>query len=345
MRLIEVLGRPCALALALAALSCIPALAQQRDAQQEQAQTPPHNNAETWREVRGGPSKEQEYTTSIKGRETKVLVQTYGQTWRELKNGWVTPIAGWLIAAVVVVIGAFYRWRGSIKVHGAPTGRLIQRFTPFERYVHWVVAISFSILGVTGLIIMLGKYVLLPVIGYTLFGWLTQLSKHLHNFAGPVFVVSLLMFIVMFIKDNLPRFYDVGWLLKAGGMISGQHVPSGKFNAGEKLWFWVGVVVLSLIVSASGLVLDFPNFDQVRAVMIEANLVHAVSAGLVMAISLGHIYLGSIGLEGAYDAMRYGYVDEAWAKEHHEYWYNDIKSGKIKAGAASGVPVAPQVQH
>jgi len=105
------------------------------------------------------------------------------------------------------------------------------------------------------------------------------------------------------------------------------------------------VVVLSLIVSASGLVLLFPNFDQVRAVMIEANVVHAVSAGVVLAISLGHIYLGTIGLEGAYEAMRNGYVDEAWAKEHHEYWYNDVKSGKIKAGTADGTPVAPQVQH
>jgi formate dehydrogenase subunit gamma len=341
MKPIVVLGRFFAFALALALLMVGPSAAQQRDARQEQAQTPAHNLAETWRDVRSG---KEEYT-SIKGRETGVLVQTYGQTWRELKNGWITPIAGWLVALVVVVIGSFYRWRGSIKLHGAPTGRLIRRFTPFERYVHWVVAISFSILGVTGLIIMLGKYLLLPVIGYTLFAWLTQLSKHLHNFAGPVFVVSLLMFIVMFVKDNLPRLYDIGWLLKAGGMISGQHVPSGKFNAGEKLWFWGGVVFLSLIVSASGLVLDFPNFDQVRAVMIEANLVHATAAGLVMAISLGHIYLGSIGMEGAYDAMRYGYVDEAWAKEHHEYWYNDIKSGKIKASTASGVPVAPQVQH
>ena len=341
MKPIVVLGRFFAVALALALLTVGPAAAQQQGSGQERAQTPPHNLAETWRDVRSG---KEEYT-SIKGRETGVLVQTYGETWRQLKNGWVTPIVGWAVALVVVLIGSFYRWRGSIKVHGAPTGRLIQRFTPFERYVHWVLAISFSILGITGLIIMLGKYVLLPVIGYTLFGWLTQLSKHLHNFAGPVFVVSLLMFIVMFIKDNLPRFYDIGWLLKAGGMISGEHVPSGKFNAGEKMWFWGGVVVLSLIVSASGLILDFPNFDQVRAVMIQANVVHAVAAGAVMAISLGHIYLGSIGLEGAYDAMRYGYVDEAWAKEHHEYWYNDIKSGKIKAGTASGVPVAPQVQH
>src|SRR5215467_1447855 len=340
MRLMSGMGRLFACAFALMLLSA-PSLAQQRGSGQERAQTPPHNLAETWRDVRSG---KEEYT-SVKGRETGVLVQTYGETWRQLKNGWVTPIVGWAIALVVVVIGAFYRWRGSIKVHGAPTGRLIQRFTPFERYVHWVVAISFSILGITGLIIMLGKYVLLPVIGYTLFSWLTQLSKHLHNFAGPVFVVSLLMFIVMFVKDNLPALHDIRWLFKAGGMISGEHVPSGRFNAGEKLWFWGGVVFLSLIVSASGLILDFPNFDQVRAVMIQANLVHAVAAGAVMAISLGHIYLGSIGLEGAYDAMRYGYVDEAWAKEHHEYWYNDIKSGKIKAGTASGVPVAPQVQH
>src|SRR5262249_45410415 len=238
--------------------------AAQQDTQQQRAQSQPYNNAPTWRDVRSG---KEEYT-SIKGRETGVLVQTYGETWRQIKNGWVTPIAGWLIAGVVLLIGAFYRWRGSLKVHGAATGRLIQRFTPFERYVHWVVAISFSILGLTGLTIMLGKYVRLPLIGYTLFAWLTQLSKHLHNFTGPVFVVSLLIFIVMFVKDNLPRLYDIGWLVKAGGMLSGQHVPSGRFNAGEKLWFWGGVVFLSLIASASGLVLDFPNFDHVPAVMI-----------------------------------------------------------------------------
>jgi formate dehydrogenase subunit gamma len=341
MKPIAVWGRSFAVAMALALPLSGTSVAQQQETQQQRAQSQPYNNAPTWRDVRSG---REEYT-SIKGRETGILVQTYGETWRQLKNGWITPIVGWLIAAVAVVIGAFYRWRGAIKVHGAPTGRLIQRFTPLERYVHWVVGISFAILGVTGLIMMLGKYVLLPVIGYTLFGWLAQLSKHLHNFAGPVFVVGLLIFIVMFVKDNLPRLYDFGWFLKAGGMVSGEHVPSGKFNAGEKVWFWVGVVALSLIVSASGLVLNFPNFDQVRAIMIEMNVVHAVAAGAVMAASLGHIYLGTLGVEGAYDAMRYGYVDEAWAKEHHEYWYNDVKSGKIKAGTASGLPVAPQVQH
>ncbi len=342
MRPFAVWGRFFAVALALVLPLGGTAVAQQQgDTQQQRAQSQPYNNAPVWREVRSG---REEYT-SIKGRETGVLVQTYGETWRQLKNGWITPIAGWLIAAVVVVIGAFYRWRGSIEVHGEPTGRLIERFTPFERYTHWVVAISFVILGISGLVMMLGKYVLLPVIGYTLFAWLAQLSKHLHNFVGPVFIVSLLMLIVIFLKDNLPRLYDIKWFANLGGMISGEHVPSGRFNAGEKVWFWIGVVVLSLIVSASGLVLLFPNFDQVRAVMIEANVVHAVAAGAAMAISLGHIYLGTIGLEGAYESMRNGYVDETWAREHHEYWYNDVKSGKVKAGTAMGQPDAPQAQH
>src|SRR4029077_15864113 len=135
-----VLGRFFAVALALTMPFCGTSLAQQQDTQQQRAQSQPYNNAPTWRDVRSG---KEEYT-SIKGRETGVLVQTYGETWRQLKNGWITPLVGWAIAAVVLVIGLFYRWKGSIKVHGAPTGRLIQRFTPFERYVHWVVAISFS---------------------------------------------------------------------------------------------------------------------------------------------------------------------------------------------------------
>ena len=316
----------------------------QTDAQRAQAerqQTQPYNNAPMWGEVRKG---EPQYT-SIKGRETGVLVQTYGETWRQLRNAWITPIGGWLIALVAAAIGVFYWRRGPVKLHSGPTGRLIERFTALERYTHWVMGISFAVLGITGLIMFVGKFVLLPVIGYTLFAWLTQLSKHLHNFVGPLFILSLLVFIVIYIKDNLPKTYDFAWFASAGGMFGGKHVPSGRFNAGEKVWFWVGVVVLSLIVGASGLVLDFPNFDQVRAIMIEANVVHAVSACAVMALSLGHIYMGTIGVDGAYESMRYGYVDEVWAKEHHELWYNDVKSGKIKAGTATGAPVSPQPQH
>jgi formate dehydrogenase subunit gamma len=320
--------------------------------QAERQRVQPGNNAPVWREVQSG----QGAYTSIKGQETNVLVQpamklpgqpwtTAGEAWRLFRNNLVTPIGGWLFAAVLAVIGVFHWLKGPVKVHGQLTGRLIQRFTPFERYAHWVVGISFVILGVTGLIILVGKYVLLPVIGYTLFSWLSSLSKNLHNFVGPIFVLSLVVFILTYLKDNLPRGYDFKWFASAGGMFGGKHVPSGKFNAGEKTWFWVGVVVLSLIVSITGLILNFPNFDQVRAVMIQANIIHAIAAIAVMILSAGHIYMGTIGVDGAYASMRYGYVDEAWAKDHHQLWYEDVKSGKVKAETAKGVPASAQTQH
>jgi formate dehydrogenase subunit gamma len=339
-----------ALALPLAA-----AAQGQDDAAKQQAErqiTQPGNNAPVWREIRSGDPA----YTSIPGREVNVLIQptmklpgqpalTGGEAWRLFRNGVITPIGGWLLAAVVVLIGAFYAWKGSVKVHDKPTGRLIERFTPLQRYVHWVVGISFVILGITGVIILVGKHVLLPVIGYTLFAWLTSLSKNVHNFVGPIFVISLPVFIVLFLKDNLPRVYDLKWFGSFGGMFGGKHVPSGKFNGGEKVWFWTGVVALSLVVCATGLVLLFPNFDQTRSVMIVANILHAIAAILVVAMSLGHMYLGTIGVEGAYQAMRNGYVDESWAKDHHQLWYEDVKSGKVKAGKATGTPESAQVQH
>jgi formate dehydrogenase subunit gamma len=187
--------------------------------------------------------------------------------------------------------------------------------------------------------------VLLPVIGYTLFAWLTALAKNLHNFVAPLFAVSLLVFIVMFIKDNLPKAYDFTWFARAPGFFAGKHIPSGRFNAGEKTWFWGGVVVLSIALVVSGAIQLFPNFDQLRSTMQQASIVHMVAAVLVIAASLGHIYLGTIGVEGAYRAMRDGVVDEAWAREHHEYWYNEVKGG-AKTAPGGAVPAgAPHMRE
>jgi formate dehydrogenase subunit gamma len=313
-----------------------PAQPQQEDRVKEQQQrsvTQPGNNAPVWREVRQGQSP---YTNStVKGRETEVLVQSWGETWRQIRNGPMTFYGGWLVVLVLVAILAFYFAFGPVKLHGRPTGRLIRRFSTVDQVVHWTVAISFCVLGLSGLIMLFGKHVVLPLLGYTLFAWLAALSKNLHNFVAPVFMVSVAIFAILFVRHNLPRAYDFVWFRNALGYVTGKkHVPSGKFNAGEKVWFWGGVVVLSVIVSWSGLILLFPNFDQTRAVMQEAWIWHAVAALLYIALSLGHIYLGTLGVEGAYQAMRTGYVDEVWAKEHHEYWYNDMKSGG--AAAASG---------
>jgi formate dehydrogenase subunit gamma len=298
----------------------------------------PGNNAPVWREVR---KEGQEHYTSIKGRETGVLVQSAGETWRQIRNGPVTFYGGWLLVIVSLVIAAIYFTKGPIALPEKPSGRLIERFSLAERWAHWVMGISFCVLGVTGLIILFGKYVLLPVVGYTLFAWLTALAKNLHNFVAPLFIASLVVFILMYVKDNLPEKGDGAWLRQAWKMFSGAHLPSGRFNAGEKVWFWVGVVILCLVVSVSGLILLFPNFDQVRATMQQANIVHVVSAILVIAFALGHIYMGTIGVEGAYGNMRDGLTDETWAKAHHQYWYEEVKSGAAAAKAGA----TPRASH
>jgi formate dehydrogenase subunit gamma len=307
--------------------------------QAQRQQTQPLNNAPVWRDVRSGETPEgvaarPSQTTQVRGIETDVLVQTKGEIWRQIRNGPITVYGGWLF--VLAFLGAllFYWWKGPIKLHGQPTGRMIERFTPFERVLHWTTAISFVILAVSGLLLLFGKYVVLPIFGYTLFSWLAVLCKTLHNFVGPLFVVCTVIMFFAFVRDNLPRAYDWLWVRKAGGLFTGEHVPSGRFNAGEKGWFWIGVTLLGIIVSVSGLILDFPNFAQGRETMQQANLVHAIAAVLFMTMSLGHIYLGTIGQEGSYDSMRHGLVDETWAKEHHEYWYNEVKGqGRVAGGS------------
>ena len=329
------------LCLALALLTAAGLAQAQSQVQQQQKQRQldqPGNNAPVWRDVRKEGS--QENYTSIKGRETNVLVQSAGNTWRQMRNGPITFYGGWLVVLVVVVLAAIYFGMGPVKLHDKPTGRLMARFTLAERWAHWVMGISFVVLGITGLIILFGKFVMLPVIGYTLFAWLTALAKNLHNFVAPLFIVSLLVFIIMYAKDNLPEKGDATWLANGWKFFRGMHLPSGRFNAGEKVWFWVGVVVLCLIVSVTGLILLFPNFDQVRSTMQLANIIHAIASVLVIGFGLGHIYMGSIGVEGAYRNMADGVTDEVWAREHHELWYNEVKrsvrpapGGAVPAGA------------
>ena len=244
---------------------------------------------------------------------------------------------------MVVAIGLYYKAKGSIALHGAETGKKIERFTYFERAAHWTNAIAFVILAVSGIIMAFGKYFLHPVIGATLFGWLTYALKNAHNFAGPVFAVSLLVVLGTFLKDNLPKKEDINWLLKGGGMFSGHEPTSHRFNAGEKAVFWGGVFFLGLIVVSSGLVLDklVPGLIYERSTMQIANMIHGVATVLMMAMFLGHIYMGTIGMKGAYEGMSTGYVDETWAKEHHGLWYDDIKAGKIPAQRTVAPSSAP----
>jgi formate dehydrogenase subunit gamma len=202
------------------------------------------------------------------------------------------------------------------------------------------------VLGISGLIMLFGKHILLPVMGYTLFAWLTALGKNLHNFIAPFFMLAVIVMIFMWLRDNLPRAYDWQWFRRFWGFFSrGEHIPSGRYNAGEKVWFWFGVIGLSIVVSWSGVILLFPNFDQTRAVMQEAWIWHACAALLYIAMSLGHIYMGTIGVEGAYGNMRTGYTDETWAREHHSIWYDQVKSDRTRAPGGAVPAGAPHMKE
>ena len=336
--------------------SADPGYAKQTNGERDKVQ--PGNNAPMWRQVGAGATGYSSLPTPEAGNLIQPFVQypgsrltNAGEAWRQVRNNWIIPYGGAVLLIVLGAIAVFYWRKGSMALHGAETGRKIERFTPLERSAHWANAIAFCILAVSGLVMAFGKFVILPVIGATLFGWLSFALKNAHNFAGPVFAVSLVVVIVTFVRDNLPRPEDMRWLMTAGGMFGGKEVASHRFNAGEKVLFWAGVFLLGLVVVGSGLVLDklLPSMVYERGTMQVAHMVHAVATVLMMAMFLGHIYMGTIGMQGAYKAMRTGYVDETWAKEHHELWLDDIQSGKIPAqrsippAAAQPLPVRQAV--
>ena len=308
----------------------------------ERMRSQPGNNAPMWRAVRD--SGLQPGTSSLPGAEQGVLIQPFvqypgsrltnaGEAWRQVRNQWLLPYGGSLLLIVVVALGLFY-WRKGALGHDHPdAGLIIERFTPLERAAHWTNAIAFVTLAISGIVMAFGKFFLLPVIGGTLFGALTYALKTAHNFVGPLFAVSLVIVLVTFVKDNIATLWDFKWLMSGGGLLGQQEIPSHRFNPAEKGMFWWGICVPGIVVVGSGLVLDklLPGLDYLRGDMQVAHMIHAVASILMMTFLLGHIYMGTVGTRGAYKAMRTGYVNEGWAREHHALWLDDVKAGKIPA--------------
>lgn len=323
---------------------------QPNDSNAQRAKSQPGNNAPMWRAV-----KETGGTSTLPGVEKGVLIQPFvqypgsrwtnaGEAWRQVRNHWLIPYGGSLVFITLLAIALFH-WRRGPLGHSPNSGHgPIERFTPFERAAHWTNAIAFVVLAVSGLVMAFGKFILLPVIGSALFGWLTYALKTAHNIVGPLFAVSLAFVVLTFIRDNLPSRDDIRWLARAGGLFGGEEPPSHRFNAGEKIIFWAGVLLLGSIVIASGLVMDklLPGLDYLRGDMQVAHMIHASAAVLMIAMFCGHIYIGTIGMRGAYRAMRDGQVDEGWAQEHHELWYQDIRAGKIPAQRSSSSTSVPR---
>lgn len=315
----------------------------------QRAVSQPGNNAPFWRAVK--ESGTQQGFTSLPGIEMGTLIQpvvdypgtapnSAGEAWRQVRNKVILPYGGALLGIALLALAIMYWTRGPIVGHRPDTGRRIERFTPLERATHWTVAISFVVLAVSGIVMAFGKYVLMPILGGTLFGLMTFALKTTHNVVGPLFVVGLLVMIATFARDNLPKAADVAWLSRAGGMFGGQEMPSHRFNGGEKLLFWGGVLVTGALVSISGLVLDMlvPGLAYTRGDMQVAHMVHAAASVVMMAMFAAHIYMGTVGVKGAYGAMRTGYVDEAWAQDHHSLWADDVRAGRIPAQRSTRQP-------
>lgn len=273
---------------------------------------------ELWREVRQR-GMEGVGISQVRGVDSGVLINEQGYRWAEFRMSKLSNYGGIAIAAVFVILVAVFALLGRIKIEGGPSGSMVLRYTTFERIVHWTLAIVFLVLAITGLVLLLGRPLLIPLFGKEVFSVLASLSKEGHNLISLLFLVSLFMMLFTFVRKNLYEKGDLTWLIRVGGAIGKNHLSVGFFNTGEKIWFWL-LMLVGLVVSVSGLVLLFPNFGQGRVIMELSHVVHTISALLLICVSLGHMYMGSVGTEGAFEGMRSGYVDINWADAHHDRW-------------------------
>ena len=178
-------------------------------------------------------------------------------------------------------------------------------------------------------------------------------AKWVHNNVSWAFMIALVLIFVFWVVHNLPSRHDLVWFAKGGGIFGNAHPPAKKFNGGQKVLFW-SVILLGGSISASGLSLLFPfelpMFAKTFIVLNDigipgwigldplpeqlapheemqfAQLWHAIVSFALMAIILAHIYIGSVGMEGAYAAMGSGQVDLNWAKDHHSLWVDEVQA-------------------
>jgi formate dehydrogenase subunit gamma len=295
-------------------------------------QTNPRANY--WRAVRQGYDG---YTAASGPYTTNVLIQNGGQNWRQLRNGPASGFSAWILAIVVGAIVLFTIVRGRIKLrHAATSGKTVERWSLNERVLHWYVAVLFIVLSITGLSMLFGREVLIPLLGYAGFGVFANVAIALHNYLGPFFVIGVLLEIIIWFRDMLPEATDWEWLRRGGGFFSknSAHPSAGRVNAGEKyLTYWLGLVLMGGAVCVTGIILDFPIFGQARETMQVSNLIHGIAAIVWLSLTLGHIYLGAWAVEGALSGVTTGRVSSEWAKEHHDVWY-EREGRKTEAAGA-----------
>ncbi len=289
--------------------------------------------ADLWREVRQRDMPAAGIS-QVRSVDAGVLINANGDKWRKFRMQQLIPTGGYLLLGIVVALALFYLLRGKVRIEGGPADKKLPRYTSYERLIHWFIASIFLFLALSGLVILFGRPLLIPLFGKEVFSVIASASKEGHNLMGPLFMIALILVFVKFVRRNIYQRGDMSWLLRGGGIIGKKHVPSNFFNMGEKSMFWMLVLVGSVIV-VSGLVLVFPVFGQGREWMGLAHVGHAIGAILMIGVIIGHIYIGTIGMEGAIEGMKTGYCDLNWAREHHDLWATQMeKRGEAIANEA-----------
>jgi len=319
------------------------------------------SDPELWRAFRFGSA---DITASNNGPAATTLMQDGGMKWIEFREGPLKSYGSYLLGFTLMALLLFYLIRGKVMIDGEKTGRTVERFKAVERFGHWTLAISFIVLGITGLLSLFGRTVVIPLLGHELYAPIATVSKWVHNNVSWAFIVGLVMIFAMWVMHNLPSRTDIKWIAQGGGLFTKAHPPAKKFNAGQKLIFW-SCILFGGSIAVSGLALLFPfemymfapTFEKLNALglpqlvgfgelrttlapheeMQYAQLWHAIMSFVLMAIILAHIYIGSVGMEGAYDAMGSGHVEEQWAREHHSIWTEE-ELAKTNAAPESATP-------
>ena len=270
---------------------------------------------------------------SIPDEKSAILIQPEGRDWQAFRRGTLPTTGAIAILGMLALLGVFFLVRGRIRVEKGFSGRTVTRFASFDRFLHWMTASCFIVLALTGLNITFGKPLIAPLIGENAFGTLSSWGKFAHNYLAFPFMLGVAVMFLHWVKDNIPGKIDIAWLKAGGGMLkNGEHPPAKRFNAGQKGIFWI-VVIGGALMSFSGWTLLFPSGD-IGELQWQSTL-HGIVGMLFMAVMLAHIYIGSLGMEGAYDAMGTGEVDVNWAQQHHSLWLEEQqkKAGKAPKGA------------
>ena len=268
---------------------------------------------------------------SIPDKKSGNLIQPAGQDWRAFHEGTLHRVGYFAIFGMLTLLGIYFAIRGRVRISGGFSGQMIERFGGLDRFAHWLTSISFLVLGLSGLNLTFGKSIVLPLVGPELFTAITQAGKVAHNYVSFAFVLGLVLMFLLWVKDNFPHPRDIIWIVKGGGLIGNAHPAAGRFNFGQKLIFW-SVILGGAGLSVTGFALMFPfQFPVIGALQFNdvggmqfANVIHGLIGVVLVAIIIAHVYIGTLGMEGAFSAMGSGKVDANWAREHHSVWADKV---------------------